>query len=106
MGKNGDDARGAGRLSHAPRARLSRPAAVHRPRRLVVAGALDADRLGAAAPARHLRRGAATPYAVAQQFGRASCRERVCQYVLISVVAGLLKKKKNNLESNFNLYIL
>src|SRR3546814_11745191 len=32
--------------------------------------------------------------AVAQdQIGRASCRERGCQYVYISVVAGLLKKK-------------
>src|SRR3546814_17287996 len=28
------------------------------------------------------------------QIGRASCRERVCQYVLISVVAGSLKKKQ------------
>src|SRR3546814_13701184 len=28
------------------------------------------------------------------QIGRASCRERVCQYVSISVVAGSLKKKK------------
>src|SRR3546814_11218334 len=27
------------------------------------------------------------------QIGRASCRERVCQYVSISVVAGTLKKK-------------
>src|SRR3546814_15293606 len=27
------------------------------------------------------------------EIGRASCRERVCQYVLISVVAGSLKKK-------------
>src|SRR3546814_18855456 len=27
------------------------------------------------------------------QIGRASCRERVCQYVSISVVAGSLKKK-------------
>src|SRR3546814_18128477 len=27
------------------------------------------------------------------QIGRASCRERVCQYVLISVVAGSVKKK-------------
>src|SRR3546814_14280326 len=27
------------------------------------------------------------------QIGRASCRERVCQYVWISVVAGTLKKK-------------
>src|SRR3546814_16978652 len=31
-----------------------------------------------------------------QQIGRASCRERVCQYVLISVVAVSLKKKKKN----------
>src|SRR3546814_10978648 len=30
------------------------------------------------------------------QIGRASCRERVCQYVLISVVAGSLKKKKSD----------
>src|SRR3546814_21178882 len=28
--------------------------------------------------------------------GRASCRERVCPYVEISVVAGSLKKKKRN----------
>src|SRR3546814_16605085 len=28
------------------------------------------------------------------EIGRASCRERVCQYVSISVVAGSLKKKK------------
>src|SRR3546814_16875067 len=29
-----------------------------------------------------------------KEIGRASCRERVCQYVLISVVAVSLKKKK------------
>src|SRR3546814_12088433 len=29
-----------------------------------------------------------------RQIGRASCRERVCQYVSISVGAGTLKKKK------------
>src|SRR3546814_18656377 len=29
-----------------------------------------------------------------REIGSASCRERVCQYVLISVVAGSLKKKK------------
>src|SRR3546814_15815526 len=28
------------------------------------------------------------------EIGRAECRERVCQYVQISVVAGTLKKKK------------
>src|SRR3546814_17868545 len=30
------------------------------------------------------------------EIGRASCRERVCQYVEISVDAGTFKKKKNN----------
>src|SRR3546814_13916817 len=29
-----------------------------------------------------------------QEIGRASCRERVCQYVWVSVVAVALKKKK------------
>src|SRR3546814_20538059 len=33
---------------------------------------------------------------VGHEIGRASCRERVCQYVLISVVAVSLKKKKKN----------
>src|SRR3546814_20843706 len=32
-------------------------------------------------------------YAFAQEIGRASCRERVWQYVKISVAAGPLKKK-------------
>src|SRR6056297_3681486 len=32
----------------------------------------------------------------ARQIGRASCRERVCQYVQISVVAASFKKKKQN----------
>src|SRR3546814_14885661 len=31
------------------------------------------------------------------KIGRASCRERVCQYVSISVVAGTLKKKRNTI---------
>src|SRR3546814_21154881 len=31
------------------------------------------------------------------QIGRASCRERVCQYVWISVVAGTVKKKQNSM---------
>src|SRR3546814_7669146 len=30
-----------------------------------------------------------------EEIGRASCRERVCQYVSISVVAGSLKKKNH-----------
>src|SRR3546814_11482813 len=33
-----------------------------------------------------------------EQIGRASCRERVCQYVKISVVAVALKKKSDNIE--------
>src|SRR3546814_19311646 len=38
----------------------------------------------------------AVPYAIGAvaKIGRASCRERVCQYVEISVVAVSLKKKK------------
>src|SRR3546814_901418 len=35
-----------------------------------------------------------------RQIGRASCRERVCQYVYISVVAVSLKKKKENSQIN------
>src|SRR3546814_14894484 len=34
------------------------------------------------------------------QNGRASCRERVCKYVSIAVVAGSLKKKKRKILSN------
>src|SRR3546814_18319750 len=34
--------------------------------------------------------------ALAKEIGRASCRERVCQYVSISVVAVSLKKKTHN----------
>src|SRR3546814_19107307 len=34
------------------------------------------------------------------QIGRASCRERVCQYVKITVVAVSLKKKNQRLISN------
>src|SRR3546814_17043188 len=42
-----------------------------------------------------LRRDAACA-CVRAQIGRASCRERVCQYGSISVVAVSLKKKKQN----------
>src|SRR3546814_12606699 len=35
---------------------------------------------------------------IAPEIGRASCRERVCQYVSISVVAVSLKKKENSEE--------
>src|SRR3546814_11778648 len=34
------------------------------------------------------------------EIGRASCRERVCQYVSISVFSGSLKKKQSNREIN------
>src|SRR3546814_16875955 len=37
---------------------------------------------------------AAVVAAIQLAIGRASCRERVCQYLLISVVAGSLKKKQ------------
>src|SRR3546814_19623995 len=35
-----------------------------------------------------------------EEIGRASCRERVCQYVSISVVAVTLKKKNNTKKNN------
>src|SRR3546814_15882940 len=48
------------------------------------------------------RRAAADPLrSVAEagvEIGRASCRERVCQYVSISVVAGALKKKNEQID--------
>src|SRR3546814_17469050 len=37
--------------------------------------------------------------AVSRKIGRASCRERVCQYVSISVVAVALKKKKTDITN-------
>src|SRR3546814_20055556 len=43
---------------------------------------------------------AAVATAATAEIGRASCRERVCQYVSISVVAVSLKKKKNTNKSN------
>src|SRR3546814_9001526 len=50
---------------------------------------------GAGAHALHSRRehGRTSGGVEVQEIGRASCRERVCQYVSISVVAGSLKKK-------------
>src|SRR3546814_7542363 len=39
------------------------------------------------------RRGQGRPGGLRRQIGRASCRERVCQYVSISVVAVSLQKK-------------
>src|SRR3546814_18103297 len=40
------------------------------------------------------------------QIGRASCRERVCQYVTISVVAGSLKKKNTMAKQVFTHTLL
>src|SRR3546814_18204258 len=34
------------------------------------------------------------------EIGRASCRERVCQYVSISVVSGTLKQKNETTQNN------
>src|SRR3546814_12067053 len=39
------------------------------------------------------------------QIGRASCRERVCQYVEISVVAVSLKQKKKQQDKNTEINI-
>src|SRR3546814_16854047 len=44
-----------------------------------------------------MRRGC-TGVSGSKEIGRASCRERVCQYVSISVVAVSLKKQKKNQE--------
>src|SRR3546814_11410691 len=43
----------------------------------------------------HLSRPPLVPSLPLPQIGRASCRERVCQYVSISLVAVSLKKKNN-----------
>src|SRR3546814_18311969 len=39
-------------------------------------------------------------YLLLAEIGRASCRERVCPYVSISVVAGSLKKKNKQVTTN------
>src|SRR3546814_20237251 len=41
------------------------------------------------------------PEVAARQIGRASCRERVCQYVSSSVVAVSLKKKTNTKQTQY-----
>src|SRR3546814_12127972 len=75
-------------------------------------GAAHADQIRSAPPEERTALGD-TPYSLAElrwslaheavvhlddlllrQIGRASCRERVCQYVSISVVAGSLQKKQ------------
>src|SRR3546814_10684555 len=50
-------------------------------------------------PARSWPRRCACTSATCSKIGRASCRERVCQYVEISVVAVSLKKKDNRKET-------
>src|SRR3546814_16261661 len=57
------------------------------------------DRADAHAPARQIARRRQ------RQIGSASCRESVCQYVLISVVDGFVKKKKTDSDySTWNTY--
>src|SRR3546814_16973705 len=41
----------------------------------------------------------AAPGLCGAEIGRASCRERVCQYVFVSVVAVSLQKKKTNKQN-------
>src|SRR3546814_18133316 len=55
-----------------------------------------ADRVFAAAPVRIHAAGVR----IVAEIGRASCRERVCQYVSISVVAVSLKKKTISPSTN------
>src|SRR3546814_17739843 len=38
-----------------------------------------------------------------RKIGRAACRERVCQYVVISLVAGCIKKQNNNDKRTYTL---
>src|SRR3546814_17399470 len=44
------------------------------------------------------------PPPLGRQIGRAACRERVCQYVEISVVAVTLKKKNKVTNTNKGVY--
>src|SRR3546814_13620209 len=79
------------------------------PQRITVRIAPDPDdplyarlRPGMSVEARVDTRGGPEPRAL--QIGRASCRERVCQYVSISVVAVSLKKKHiNRTKQNDNI---
>src|SRR3546814_16434105 len=45
---------------------------------------------------------AVAPDKIVTKNGRASCRERVCQYVETSVVGGALKKNKKNTTNDDN----
>src|SRR3546814_20549495 len=53
----------------------------------------------------HQRPLAAAGRRMHEQIGRASCRERVCQYVSISVVAVSFNKKNNRDKSQTTTYI-
>src|SRR3546814_11779999 len=55
---------------------------------------LAAGKLQRVAQGVHIDPGTETVAGVILQIGRASCRDRVCQYVSISVVAGSLQKKR------------
>src|SRR3546814_15610954 len=62
-----------------------------------------AEELVAAAAAAVVQEAGVTPQIMVKsgkQIGRASCRERVCQYVEIPVVAGTLEKKKKSNASS------
>src|SRR3546814_16418195 len=61
----------------------------------IMSGAMRAPITGALFAAELTGHFTALPHTMAAaEIGRASCRERVCQYVTISVVAVSLKKKK------------
>src|SRR3546814_16189900 len=57
-------------------------------------------------PARHARSQPDQPLLDRHEIGRASCRERVGQYVSISVVAVSLKKTTNHTTTSYNTYLL
>src|SRR3546814_12858606 len=60
---------------------------------------LGRDRGGQEAEFCHLAPDVARPSGLRRAIGRASCREIVCQYVSISLVAVSLKKKKKKKKS-------
>src|SRR3546814_17147981 len=66
----------------------------------VAAGGADQHHLQRWRVAEVIQRGIEQAHHLAGEIGRASCRERVCQYVYISVVAVSLKKKQTNGYTN------
>src|SRR3546814_16506278 len=73
-----------------------KPKPSHPPAKILICRALGPGL--PAWPADPAWRVALTPPSARVQLGRASCRERVCQYVSISGVAVSLKKKKHTLK--------